>query len=53
LFVDALSVPLIVPVSVELNLKRRGETLGAFTYDKGRERLKAELDALVESRRRG
>jgi (E)-4-hydroxy-3-methylbut-2-enyl-diphosphate synthase len=33
-----------------VNLKRRTETVGAFTYDEILPRLKHELDALIESR---
>ncbi len=33
-----------------VNLKRRTETVGAFTYDEILPRLKRELDALIESR---
>jgi len=33
-----------------VNLKRRTETLGAFTYDEILSRLKRELDALIEAR---
>jgi len=33
-----------------VNLKRRTETVGAFTYDEILPRLKSELDALIETR---
>jgi len=33
-----------------VNLKRRGETLGAYSYDEILHRLKKELDALIETR---
>jgi len=33
-----------------VNLKRRTESLGAFTYDEILERLRRELDALIAER---
>ena len=36
-----------------VNLKKRTESLGAFTYDEILVRLKQELDALIERRRDG
>jgi len=36
-----------------VNLKKRTETLGAFTYDEILARLKRELDALIEARATG
>jgi (E)-4-hydroxy-3-methylbut-2-enyl-diphosphate synthase len=36
-----------------VNLKRGGQSLGAFAYDEILERLKTELDALIEKRTGG
>jgi (E)-4-hydroxy-3-methylbut-2-enyl-diphosphate synthase len=36
-----------------VNLKRRSEELGGFSYDAILPRLKAELDALIEQRTAG
>jgi (E)-4-hydroxy-3-methylbut-2-enyl-diphosphate synthase len=36
-----------------VNLKRRSESVGAFTYDEILTRLKQELDALIEAKRPG